>query len=130
MNYIYNLHIVMFVNLNTKILLIGVPSDRVLSSFASFLKKHNYDMFFINLNLLADEVFFGDDYLLLHDKKIYYSKQITEMGRVIYSKDNNKLVNRKTIKKYINTNNTYAGYLWTTNIQLDNYVNYEIINLK
>jgi len=63
-------------------------------------------------------------------KKIYYSKQITEMGRVIYSKDNNKLVNRKTIKKYINTNNTYAGYLWSTNIQLDNYVNYEIINLK
>jgi hypothetical protein len=64
------------------------------------------------------------------DKKIYYSKQITEMGRVIYSKDNNKLVNRKTIKKYINTNNTYAGYLWSTNIQLDNYVNYEIIDLK
>jgi hypothetical protein len=56
-----------------KILLIGVPSDRVLSSFASFLKKHNYDMFFINLNLLADEVFFGEDCLLLHDKKIYYS---------------------------------------------------------
>jgi hypothetical protein len=65
-----------------------------------------------------------------NDKKIYYSKQITEMGRVIYSKDNNKLVNRKTIKKYINTNNTYAGYLWSTNIQLDNYVNYEIIDLK
>ena len=64
------------------------------------------------------------------DKKIYCSKQITEMGRVIYSKDNNKLVNRKTIKKYINTNNIYAGYLWTTNIQLDNYMNYEIINIK
>ena len=64
------------------------------------------------------------------DKKIYYSKQITEMGRVIYSKDNNKLVNRKTIKKYINTNNTYAGYLWVTNIKLDNYMNYKIINIK
>jgi hypothetical protein len=36
----------------------------------------------------------------------------------------------KEIKKYINTNNTYAGYLWSTNIQLDNYVNYEIIDLK
>ena len=56
-----------------KILLIGVPCDRVLSSFASFLKKHDYDMFFVNLNLLASEVFFAEDCLLLQNKKIDYS---------------------------------------------------------
>jgi len=56
-----------------KILLIGVPNDRVLSSFASFLKKHNHDMFFINLNLLGDEVFFEDDSFILHDERIDYS---------------------------------------------------------
>lgn len=63
------------------------------------------------------------------DNKIYCSKKITEMSRLIYNKDNNKLVNRKTIKKYINVNNIYAGYLWATNIQIDNYKNYELINI-
>jgi len=63
------------------------------------------------------------------DLKIYQSTKITEMGRVMYSKENNKLVNRKTIKKYINVNKKYAGYLWVTDINLDNYTKYEIIKL-
>ncbi len=64
------------------------------------------------------------------DNKIYCSKKITQMGRIIYCKESDRLVNRKTIKKYLNTNDTYAGYLWVSNIQLDNYTNYEIINLN
>lgn len=58
------------------------------------------------------------------NKKIYYSTKITELGRNIFSMDNNKLVNRKTIKKYLNINKKYAGYIWTTNIKIDNYKDY------
>jgi hypothetical protein len=61
------------------------------------------------------------------DMKLYKSNKITEMGRSIYSKKDNKLVNRKTIKRYINSNKKYAGYLWCTDIDLNNYDKYELI---
>ena len=63
------------------------------------------------------------------DMKIYYSSSITELGRSIYSKENNKLVNRKTIKRYINTDKQYAGYLWISDINLEEYNKYELIKL-
>ena len=63
------------------------------------------------------------------DMKIYYSASITEMSRSMYSKENNKLVNRKTIKRYINTDKQYAGYLWISDINLEEYKKYELIKL-
>lgn len=61
------------------------------------------------------------------DMKLYQSTKITKMGRSIYSKKDNKLVNRKTIKRYININKKYAGYLWCTDINLNNYDKDELI---
>jgi len=63
------------------------------------------------------------------DCQIYYSTSITKFGTVLYSKDKHKLVNRKTIKKKLDTDTNYAGYIWYSNIDLDNYKNYTITNL-
>ena len=54
-------------------------------------------------------------YILALDesKKIaYFAKSATEMGRRLLQKNSSKSINRKTIPKFINSQNLYGGYKW------------------
>jgi hypothetical protein len=54
-------------------------------------------------------------YVIAVDKKnnvAYSGKSNTEFSSKLMHIGSSKLVNRKTIAKYLDTNKTYAGYLW------------------
>lgn len=66
-----------------KILLIGVPNDRVVTYFSSFLNKNKYDFIFVNLNLLGKNIFFNKNTLSLCKKKIEYSNISGIYNRIV-----------------------------------------------
>lgn len=60
------------------------------------------------------------------NKIIYRANNYTAFSNKLKYVDAKRNLNRKTIPKYINNPNKYAGYLWSTNININNYPNYTL----
>ena len=73
-----------------------------------------------------------DNYIVAIDhkyNKIYYSNSATIMDQKLKYVDGIKKINRKTISKYLDSENEYGGYIWkrSTDISEFNNLKYEII---
>jgi len=66
-----------------KVLIIGVPGDRVLSAFTSFLLKNNCQICFANLDLLGTSLFFLEDMLILGKQKFFYEEFSGVYNRIV-----------------------------------------------
>ncbi len=94
------------------------PNDNKLDLFKSLTKS---ELFIINMLGIHFESMRNHtvgsvlNYIIAvnESKKIaYFGKSATEMGRHLMQLKSNKPINRKTIAKYINSEDLYGGYRW------------------
>ncbi len=69
--------------MNKRILILGVPNDRVITAFSSFLRKEGYKFLFIDLNFLGEYIFFEENHLIFYEEKINYSSISGIYNRIV-----------------------------------------------